>query len=48
MSNWENKFKDRLADAGLGLPEGDWEVLRERRAVLSRQKKRKTAKPIKI
>lgn len=43
MSNWENKFKDRLADAGLGLPEGDWEVLRERRAVLSRQKKRKTA-----
>ena len=43
MSNWENIFKDRLADAGLGLPEEGWQALLSRRAEQTRRKKQKRA-----
>ncbi len=43
MSNWENIFKDRLADAGLELPEEGWQALLSRRAEQTRRKKQKRA-----
>ena len=43
MSNWENIFKDRLADAGLELPEEGWQALLSRRAERMRRKKQKRA-----
>ena len=38
MSNWEKILTDRLSEAGLDLPEGDWEALGARRTALARRK----------
>ncbi|MBR1575666.1 MAG: PorT family protein [Bacteroidales bacterium] len=38
MSNWENRFKNRLESSGWEVPEGDWEVLQTRRAAWARKR----------